>query len=334
MKKYRKKLDLPLRNNLKNKTILVTGGAGFLGSHLVDALILENVKKVIIVDNLFNGDLANLAEAKKSKKLKIFINDASKYLVLEKIIFKYKIDIVFNCATKALNYSFINPKDAFLVNSNIIINLLEIQRKKLFKTLCHFSTSEVYGSAKYKPMDELHPTNPLTTYAAGKLSADKALQSYVAMFNLDAFIVRPFNNFGPRQNYKNYLAGIIPATVKKILSNLKPEIHGSGNQSRDFIYVEDTITAVLKLYDVLKRGEEINISSNNEITINNLVKKMCKFMNYNGRIIKKSNRIADVKSHNSSNKKMIKLINFKITPFDIALKKTLNWYKVYFNSTN
>ncbi len=331
MKKYRKRSDLSLRVSLKNKTILVTGGAGFLGSHLVDALILKNVKKVIVIDNLFNGALANLVEAKKSKKLKIFINDASKYSVLEKIFFKYEIDVVFNCATKALNYSFINPKDAFLVNSNITINLLEIQRKKLFKTLCHFSTSEVYGSAKYKPMNELHPTNPLTTYAAGKLSADKALQSYVAMFNLDAFIVRPFNNFGSRQNNKNYLAGVIPATVKKILSNSKPEIHGSGKQSRDFIYVEDTISAVLKLYDVLKRGEEINISSNNEITIKNLVKKICKFMNYNGTIIKKLNRIADVKSHNSSNKKMKKLINFKTTPFDIALKKTLNWYKVYFN---
>jgi UDP-glucose 4-epimerase len=334
VKKYKRKLDLSLRDNLKYKTILVTGGAGFLGSHLVDALILKKVKKIIIIDNLFNGNLENLAYAKNSKKLKIFIHDASKYSVLEKSFLKYKVDVVFNCATKALNYSFINPKDAFLVNTSITINLLEIQRKKLFKTLCHFSTSEVYGSAKYKPMDELHPTNPLTTYAAGKLSADKAVQSYVAMFDLDAFIVRPFNNYGPRQNIKNYLSGVIPSTVKKILSNLKPEIYGSGNQSRDFIYVEDTIHAVLKLYSILKRGEDVNISAANEITINHLVKKICKFMNYKGKIIKKLNRVADVKSHNSSNKKMKKLINFKITPFDIALKKTLNWYKVYFNSTN
>jgi UDP-glucose 4-epimerase len=331
VKKYRKRSDLSLRDNLKYKTILVTGGAGFLGSHLVDALILKKVKKIIIIDNLFNGNLENLAHDKNSKKLKIFIEDAAKYSVLEKIFFKYKIDIVFNCATKALNYSFINPKDAFLVNTNITINLLEIQRKKLFKTLCHFSTSEVYGSAKYKPMDELHPTNPSTTYAAGKLSADKAIQSYVAMFDLDAFIVRPFNNYGPRQNIKNYLSGVIPSTVKKILSNSKPEIHGSGKQSRDFIYVEDTISAVLKLYDVLKRGEDVNISATNEITIKNLVIKICKLMNYKGKVIKKPNRVADVKSHNSTNKKMKKLINFKITPFDIALKKTLDWYKFSFN---
>jgi UDP-glucose 4-epimerase len=331
VKRYRKRLGLSLRDNLKHKTILVTGGAGFLGSHLVDALILKKVKKIIVVDNLFNGNLENLAHAKNSKKLKIFINDASKYSVLKKIFLNYKIDAVFNCATKALNYSFINPGDAFLVNSNIAINLLELQRKKLFKVLCHFSTSEVYGSAKYKPMDELHPTNPLTTYAAGKLSADKAIQSYVAMFNLDSFIVRPFNNFGPRQNIKNYLSGVIPSTVKKIVSNSKPEIHGSGHQSRDFIYVEDTISAVLKLYSVLKRGEDVNISATNEITIKNLVKKICQLMNYKGKILRKKKRVADVKSHNSSDKKMRKLINFKITPFGIALKKTLDWYKFYLN---
>jgi len=318
-----------MRSRLKNKNILVTGGAGFLGSHLVDALIFnEKVKKVIVIDNLFNGSLENLKNAKKSKKLKIFIADASKYLVLNRIIKDYKIHTVFNCATKALNYSFINPSDAFLVNTNITINLLEIQKKKLFKSLCHFSTSEVYGSAVYKPMDEKHPTNPLTTYAAGKLSADKAIQSYVAMFGLDTFIVRPFNNFGPRQNSKNYLSGVIPSTVKKILFKSKPEIHGDGNQSRDFIYVEDTISAVLKLYSVLKKGDEVNISAKNEITIKKLIIKICKLMNYKGKILKKIKRAADVKAHNASNKKINKLINFTITPFDKALKKTLDWYKV------
>ena len=116
-----------MRSRLKNKNILVTGGAGFLGSHLVDALIFnEKVKKVIVIDNLFNGSLENLKNAKKSKKLKIFIADASKYLVLNRIIKDYKIHTVFNCATKALNYSFINPSDAFLVNTNITITYTSI----------------------------------------------------------------------------------------------------------------------------------------------------------------------------------------------------------------
>lgn len=326
------KLNTRIRSRLKNKIVLVTGGAGFIGSHLVDALIFsENVKKVIVIDNLFNGDLENLSKSKKTKKLTIYRSDASKLPTLKKIIKRNKIDIVFNCATKALNYSFVNPSDAFHINTEITINLLELQKKNFFKTLCHFSTSEVYGTAVYKPMDENHPTNPLTTYAAGKLAADKALQSYVAMFGLDAFIVRPFNNFGPRQNLKNYLAGVIPLTVKKILSNSQPEIHGDGNQSRDFIFVKDTVYAIIKLFYILKKGDEINISSSNEIKIKNLISIISKNLNYQGKVIKKVKRAADVKSHNASNKKLEKLIKFKMTSFKEALKETLEWYLQIYN---
>ena len=319
------------KRSLKNKNILITGGAGFIGSHLADSLISMNPKKVVVVDNMFLGEEKNLNQAIKDGVI-LYRDDIEINSSLEYILEKENIDIVFNCATKALNYSFQNPSNAFKTNVNGVINLLEFQRKELFQTLCHFSTSEVYGSAIYEPMDESHPKNPTTLYAAGKASADLALESYVKMYGIDAFIVRPFNNFGPRQNYKGFMAGIIPITAYRILNKIKPELHGSGHQTRDFIYVFDTIDAITKLFKVIEKGDSVNVSTDNCIQIKNLLEKIIKFYDYSGGIEKKPARSADVFSHIASNDKIKSLISYKLTPFDQGLSETLDWYKEEFSN--
>ena len=196
-----------------------------------------------------------------------------------------------------------------------VINLLELQRKGKFNTLCHFSTSEVYGSAVYEPMDEAHPKLPTTTYAAGKAAADLAVESYVNMFDLDAFIVRPFNNYGPRQNYKGLLAGIIPITAWRVLHGVSPELHGEGSQSRDFIHVLDTVDAVVKLFDVMPKGESVNISTDNTCSIKALLGKIIKFYAYEGDLVRKEARGSDVLTHNASNEKVKSLISYSLTSF-------------------
>ena len=262
-----------LRESYVGKIVLVTGGAGFIGSHLVDRLIADGAEQVIIVDNLFIGSEDNISDA--LSKGAVFYNEDIEYSEsLEYIFEQHKVDVVFNLATKALNYSFVNPANAFTTNVTGTVNLLELQRKGKFKSLCHFSTSEVYGSAIYEPMDEAHPKAPTTTYAAGKAAADLAVESYVNMFNVDAFIVRPFNNYGPRQNYKGYLAGIIPITAWRIHNDITPELHGEGTQSRDFIYVTDTVDAVVKLFTVMPIGESVNISTDNQPTVRELLQKI------------------------------------------------------------
>lgn len=314
---------------IKDSTVLVVGGAGFIGSHLVDRLISEGAKEVIVIDNLFLGTKDNLKFA-FDNGLVFYVDDAELEGSLEYIFLKHNIDITFNCATKALNYSFLNPANAYMTNINVMKNLLELQRKGYYQTLCHFSSSEVYGTAIYKPMDEKHPLNPTTTYAAGKAAADIMLQSYVKMFDLDSFIVRPFNNYGPRQNHKGVLAGIIPRTVFRILSGYEPVIYGTGQQSRDFIYVYDTVDAVLKLFSIIEQGDIVNIANDGEITIKYLVEKISELMGYSGKIKFMEERKADVFCHCADNKKLKSMIKTSFTNMETGLKQTIDW----FNSIN
>lgn len=314
------------RPKIKNSTILVTGGAGFIGSHLVDRLLVEGAKEVIVVDNLFVGSEDNLKDA-ISKGVIFYKDDIEITSSLDYIFERHNIDIVFNCATKALNYSFVNPKNAYETNVKGILNILEHQRRGNFKTLVHFSTSEVYGTAVYEPMDEAHPIKPTTTYAAGKAAADIAVHSWVNMFDLDAFIVRPFNNYGPRQNYKGYLAGIIPITAYRILKGINPEIHGSGTQSRDFIYVLDTVDAIIKLYPLMQKADSVNISTDGQISMKEVIYKISHLMDYKGEILNKPARGADVECHNASNAKVKSMIDYQLTSFEDGLAKTIVWYK-------
>jgi len=314
------------RPNIKGSVVLVTGGAGFIGSHLVDRLIKEDAKEVIIMDNMFLGSEENLKDAIPKGAI-LYKDDLEITSSLDYIFDRHNIDIVFNCATKALNYSFVNPKNAFDTNVNGVLNILEHQRKGNFKTLVHFSTSEVYGTAEYEPMDEKHPIKPTTTYAAGKAAADIAVQSWINMFDLDAFIVRPFNNYGPRQNHKGYMAGIIPITAFRILNDISPELHGTGLQSRDFIYVLDTVDAIIKLYPKMKKADSINISTDGQVSMKDVISKVVKIMDYKGVVLAKEARGADVECHNACNKKIKSMIDYHLTSFDDGLEKTIKWYQ-------
>jgi UDP-glucose 4-epimerase len=147
------------------------------------------------------------------------------------------------------------------------------------------------------------------------------------MFGVDAFIIRPFNNYGPRQNYEGLLAGIIPITAWRIINGICPELHGDGQQSRDFIYAPDTVEAVLSLYPIMPSGDSVNVSSDSQTSMSDLLTLICRDMGYSGTIVNKPARAADVLCHNASNAKLHQLIEFSPTPLEIGLKQTLDWYR-------
>lgn len=317
-------------SGIAGKRFLVTGGAGFIGSHLVDALLAEGAAHVAVVDNFFLGKEENLGPARNSHgtTLTIFREDATDAGAMRAIVDRQRCDIVFNLATKALLYSFFNPAGACRVNLDIALTLGELLRHGAYGRLVHLSSSEVYGAAQRVPMDEHHPMLAETSYAAGKAAADLALTSYVKMFGLDIGIIRPFNNYGPRQNDGDF-AAVVPLTIKRILQREKPVIEGDGLQTRDFIFVADTVRAILALggrHDI--KGEIVNLGSGRETTIGEIVGAIADAMGYRGEIAHAPARPADVRRHCADVARAQALIG-TIAPTGLAdgMSRTVQWYK-------
>ena len=193
---------------IKGKTVLVTGGAGFIGSHLA-------------------------ARQAYGDRLVIVRDDARQLGVMQAVIEREQVEVVFNLATLQLKYSFFNPIDAYQVNVDIMKTLLTLMKTGAFTTLIHTSTSEAYGTAVYEPMDENHPLCPTTPYAAGKVAADMMALTFRNVLDLDLAVIRPFNNYGSRQNAGDY-AAIIPQTARRILQGLPPILEGGRGTDTGF----------------------------------------------------------------------------------------------------
>lgn len=314
--------------SISGKRVLVTGGAGFIGSHLCDELLARGASKVVCVDNFFLGKMENLETALEHNNFVLYRDDARQFGVMQSIIEKEQIEVVFNMATIALNYSFFNPFDAYMVNVEIANTLLELLKVGTYKTLIHTSSSEAYGTARYSPMDENHPTDPTTPYAAGKAAADMMVHSFSKVLDLDISIIRPFNNYGPRQNAEGPLAGIIPVTAKRIKNGGRPVVNGDGEQTRDFIYVKDTVRGLLLAYEKEEsRGMIINLGSGKDMSMNSLLQGICDYMGYSGEWDHKEERTSDVRNLCANIDRARMVLGFEPqVSFEMGIKETLDWY--------
>ncbi|MDP1846709.1 MAG: GDP-mannose 4,6-dehydratase [Solirubrobacteraceae bacterium] len=316
-------------SDLSGARIVVTGGAGFIGSHLVDALLAAGAESVVVVDTFFLGREENLeaARAQHGDALTVYREDAGDLGAMTAICRAERPDLAFNLATKALLYSFFNPVGAFTVNVAIATALAELLRTGLLPRLVHVSSSEVYGTAQQISMSEAHPLLAETSYAAGKAAADLLLMSYVNMYDLDVVTVRPFNNYGPRQN-DDAFAAIVPLTIKRLLDGSPPVIEGDGLQTRDFIYVQDAVAAILRLATLdAALGQTLNVGSGRETAIREIVDTLCEIAGYTGEIVQAPARTADVRRHRADVSRVETLLG-GVAPTDLrdGLEWTYSWH--------
>lgn len=315
---------------MKNKKILVTGADGFIGSHLVETLMDEGAEVTAFVYyNSFNswGWLDWLPE-EKLKSLKVICGDIRDYQIVEKSISDN--EIIFHLAALiGIPYSYDSPESYLDTNIKGTLNILNASKKRRVERLLVTSTSEVYGTALYVPIDEKHPRQGQSPYSATKISADYLSESYYRSFDLPVTIVRPFNTYGPRQSAR----AVIPSIIIQLLNGAKEIKLGSVTPTRDLVYVKDTVKGFVEIAKTsLLIGEEVNISTSTEISIGELAKKIILKINPNSKIIfdnqRKRPEQSEVERLLGSNMKLLSNTKWKQKySLDEGLNETIAWFK-------
>ncbi len=308
--------------------ILVTGADGFIGSHLVEMLVKEgHVVKALSQYNSFNywGWLEDIKCINDVEILNGDIRDPHycKHITKE-------IDIVYHLAALiAIPYSYVAPSSYVDTNINGTLNIIQACLENNVSRVIHTSTSEVYGTAKYVPIDEKHPLQPQSPYSASKIGADNMAMSFYNSFNLPLTIARPFNTYGPRQSAR----AVIPTIITQIANGIKEIKLGDVTPTRDFNYVEDTCRGFIALASSEKTiGEIVNIGSNYEISVSDTLDLIKDIMKSDVIFIKDEERIRPDKSEVlrlwCDNTKIKELTGFEPN-YSIreGLKKTIKWFQ-------
>lgn len=315
---------------LKGKKVLVTGADGFIGSHLVEKLLDEGCcVKAFVYYNSFNswGWLDTLPKD-RLQEIEIFVGDIRDPNGVETAV--QGCDVVFHLAALiGIPFSYHSPDSYVDTNIRGTLNVLQAVRKLNTEKLLVTSTSEVYGTAQYVPIDEKHPFQGQSPYSATKIGADRLAESFYRSFDLPLAIVRPFNTYGPRQSAR----AVIPTIITQLLSGDR-ELHlGSLRPTRDFVYVKDTVQGFVEIARSDRTiGEEINIATGVEITVGDIAKELIAQLNPDAQIVCTDERVRPDKSEVvrllGCNKKLMSLTDWQ-PRFNLktGLAETIEWFR-------
>jgi UDP-glucose 4-epimerase len=312
--------------------ILVTGAAGFLGSHLCEKYVHSN-DIVYGLDNLMNGNLNNVRTLLHKKNFKFIHDDIRRDEVYSKL--PTDLDAIIHLAAQIhVDRSIVNPAETFDINVDGTLKVLEFGRMNDISKILYASTSEVYGSAERVPMDENHPLAAKHPYGVSKIAADRLCYTYNESYDLGIEILRCFNFFGPRQKDTGY-GGVIAIFINRILQSKPPIIYGDGKQTRDYMFVQDAIAA----YDQVLRAKGnpgkngINFGSGTEITVNEIAASIIKHAGVGDRDLEPIHveaRPVEVERLYADISRANKLLGFRPSvDFETGIKLLIDWYKNY-----
>lgn len=308
--------------------ILVTGAAGFIGSHLTDAL-LEAGHSVIGFDNLSNGKLRNLESALENNAFQFAEGDICDEAQVNEIM--KGVDVVYHLACLGVRHSIHSPFENHRVNAEGSLRVLEAARQENVSKFFYISTSEIYGDIQTFPIDELGVPAPKTVYGSSKLAGENYAYSYNVCYGLQTVITRIFNNYGPRAHYEGDAGEIIPRSIVRMLNGEAPVVFGKGDVTRDFFFVKDTARALVQLMNNEKVvGEIINIGTGAEITMKELMEVLIEEMGLKDRmsIRFEADRPADVPRLWVNPSKFKALTNFSgEKEFREGLRETIDYYR-------
>ncbi len=307
---------------MKEKNIIITGGLGFIGSHIVDELIEDN--EVIIIDNKSTGKVENL-KYPNHKNLTLIEEDLNE-CDLNKIL--NNADYVFHLAAMAsVPLSVDDPIKCNEQNVNATVKLLDACRNNNVEKIIFSSSSAVYGNNENMPLKETEALNPTSPYAASKASCELYLKTFYESYGLKYTILRYFNVFGPKQDKNSQYAAVIPNFISALLEGEQPVIYGDGEQTRDFVFVNDIVQANISAAESDYNGI-VNVASGEKITINKLYDVVKETLNSDVDAKHLPERKGDIK-HSLADVSNMEKINYKIDfkNFENQLKETINWFK-------
>ena len=308
-----------------SKEVIVTGGAGFIGSHLTRRLVKDG-NKVIVIDNLCEGKLENIKDI--LPKIKFYQKDILDLNFLKKT-FK-NIDFVFHqAALRSVLRSVEKPLATNKTNIEGTLNILMAAKENKVKRVIFASSSSIYGEQKADILKESLCPNPLSPYALSKLAGEIYLRQFYNLYGLETISLRYFNVFGPYQDPENEYAAVIPIFITKVLKNQSPVIHWDGNQSRDFTYIDNVVEAnILAMKVNQTKGEVVNVSENKTISINQLFNSINKIMGKNIKAKQAPKRQGDIRRTKGDNTLIKDFLGYKTkVSFQKGLKTTINWFK-------
>ena len=312
------------------KRILITGGAGFLGSH-VAGLLLARGDSVVVLDDFSNGKESHLEAFRHDTNLEIVRGDITNPSEIEEAL--SNCDVLMHLAVLCLRESIKSPQRVAEVIVNGTINCLEAALKQKVRLFLNCSSSEVYGSASYVPMDEGHPLHPETPYAAAKAAQDMFVRSYGVTYGLPYVTVRPFNMYGPNSHWQGHRGELIPKFIVRAMNGQPLVMFGDGHQTRDFLYVEEAAQAIVRVADSERcRATSINLCTGRETSIDEIGRAVCRAFDLDpGRSIRRDPpRPGDVARHLGDNSKLKDYVGFepKVT-IETGIPRTVEWFKAF-----